>query len=266
MGDPNTNAEGVAEQGDDVASAFQLAVDEGIRRLDRPVVPLLATGFVGGVDVSIGILGSLIVLDLGGHPLLAALAFAIGFISLTLAKSELFTENFLVPIAPVVARKRRVTMVLRLWAGTAPTNLVGGWVVAAIVMAGFPQFAEDAIERGQHFVDLGIGWTSFALAMVGGVIITVMTWMIEASESTGAKMVAAAGAGFLLSAGAINHCVVASLEMFHGLVAGAPFGYLDWLSVFVWAALGNMVGGFGLVTVMRFAQVGLPILRSERWR
>ncbi|MDP9023600.1 MAG: formate/nitrite transporter family protein, partial [Actinomycetota bacterium] len=152
--------------------------------------------------------------------------------------------------------------ILRLWTGTAVLNLAGGWVVAALVISGFPQLRPVAIKLGEHFADLGIGWRSFAMAMLAGMIITVMTWMVESTRSRGAQIVASAGAGFLLAAAEINHCIVASLEMFAGLIAGAPYSYLDWLAVFAWAALGNMVGGVGLVTVIRFVQVGSSARRA----
>jgi hypothetical protein len=93
----------------EVEEAFNRLVSEGSNRLDRPLVPLLATGFVGGIDVGVGVLAYLVVYHETGQPLLAAAAFPIGFIALLLARSELFTENFLVPSpreSPAAARGR----------------------------------------------------------------------------------------------------------------------------------------------------------------
>src|SRR4051794_34074872 len=84
---------------DDLRHAFERTVDEGEMRLTRTWPGLLATGTVGGFDVSAGVFALLIVEHETHNTLLAALAFGIGFIALTLANSELFTENFLVPIA-----------------------------------------------------------------------------------------------------------------------------------------------------------------------
>ncbi|MBW3562857.1 MAG: formate/nitrite transporter family protein [Actinobacteria bacterium] len=249
---------------DGVESAFRMTVDEGVRRLERGPGALLATGLVGGIDVSVGVFGLLVVLHLTESKVLASLAFSIGFIALTLANSELFTENFLVPIAALVARRQGYYSLGRLWGGTAVTNLVGGWVIAALIISGFPDLRATAVELGAHFVEIGIGWRSLSMAMLGGAIITIMTWMIEGTRSQGAKIVAAVVAGFLLTVGEINHCIVASLEMFAGLIAGASYGYLDWLTVFLWAALGNMIGGIGLVTILRFAQIGGDALREEQ--
>ena len=81
----------------EIEDAFDRLVDEGRERLDRPLLPLLATGFLGGVDVGVGILAFLVVKHEAGSQLLAALAFTIAFVALLMANSELFTENFLVP-------------------------------------------------------------------------------------------------------------------------------------------------------------------------
>jgi formate-nitrite transporter family protein len=50
---------------------------------------------------------------------------------------------------------------------------------------------------------------------------------------------------------------------FAALQAGAPFGYLDWLELAAFAALGNMLGGLGLVTILRLLQVPHKVL-AER--
>ncbi|MCW2685886.1 MAG: formate/nitrite transporter, partial [Mycobacterium sp.] len=98
-------AAGEAER--ELASAFSRSVDEGCHRLERSLPELLATGAVGGIDVTFGVFALFIVEAATGNRLLAALAFGIGFIALTLARSELFTENFLLPIAAVVAHRQR---------------------------------------------------------------------------------------------------------------------------------------------------------------
>ncbi len=74
-------------------------------RLRRPMLALVSTGLLGGIDVGTGVLAYLVVKQSTGNPLLAGLAFSLGFVALLLARSELFTENFLVPVITVVAKK-----------------------------------------------------------------------------------------------------------------------------------------------------------------
>jgi formate/nitrite transporter FocA (FNT family) len=254
--DPSVNPE--------LHDAFQRSVEEGDVRLNRTLPSLLATGFIGGADVSIGVLALLVVLDSTGNEILAAVAFTVGLITLTLAKSELFTENFLVPLTSVVSRRATIGDLLRLWAGTLTTNLIGGWLVVGLIVSGFPRLKAVAVHVGEHYPAIGIGWRSFAGAVLGGAVITLMTWMERSTESIGAKLVAAIVTGFILAAAPLNHVVVVSLEMFAAMMYGAPFGYLDWVSSAAWYTLGNILGGVVFVTGLRLVQIGPRVVEHQR--
>lgn len=237
-------------------STFERTLGEGRKRLGREPASLMATALVGGIDVATGVLALLLILHATGSKMLAGLGFSIGFIALTLARSEIFTENFLVPVMAVIARQSPLRRLPRLWVVSFVFSLLGGWIMTWFIMGGFPDLHRVAISVGTRYVDYGLGWRAFSLAVVAGTIITLMTWMQHATDSVGAKMVAAVVAGFLLGAGALNHTIVASIAMFAALHAGvAPFGYVAWLESALFAALGNMVGGIGLVTLLRVLQV-----------
>lgn len=221
---------------------------------------------VGGLDVGLGAFALLLVKEATGEELLAALAFGIGFIALTLANSELFTEDFLVPIAALAARRASVVDLVRLWGVTLLFNLAGGWLMMGLVMSGFPKLRATAVEIGAHYVHIGIGWRSFSGALLGGAAITLMTWMERSTPSEPAKIVAVVSVAFVLAAAPLNHVIVVSLEMFAALQAGAHFGYLDWVSVAAWYTLGNLIGGVVLVTGLRLVQVGRGTIKAERPR
>jgi formate/nitrite transporter FocA (FNT family) len=251
--DPARNPD-VAER--QVEETFLRTVDEGRRRMSRRWAPLLATGLVGGIDVGTGVLALVLVESETGSKLLGGLAFSVGFIALALARSELFTEDFLVPVSTVIARQARFRMLVRLWVGTLVANLIGGWVFTWLMMRGYPSLAHTAIESGAYYVKLGYGLRAMSLAVLGGAVITLMTWMQHSSESMAARIVPAITGGFLLAGGQLDHAIVNSLLMFAALHTGhAPFGYLDWAKTAGWAALGNVLGGVGLVTVLRLLQV-----------
>ncbi len=259
--DPATDT-AVAER--EVEAAFKRSVDEGRRRLSRRPWPLLATGLLGGIDVGTGVLALLVVEHETGSVLLAGLAFSLGFVALTLARSELFTEDFLVPVSTVVARQGRFRMLLRLWSGTLLGNLVAGWVFTALIIKGLPQLSETALKAGGFYIELGLGGRAFSLAVLGGAVITLMTWMQHNTESDGVKLVPAVTGGFLLGAAQLNHAIVCSLLIFSALHTGqAPFGYADWAQTAAVAAAGNLVGGLFLVTLLRLFQVPHTV-RDER--
>jgi formate/nitrite transporter FocA (FNT family) len=249
---------------EELAATFRRSVSQGAERLGRSWPSLFATGAVGGIDVGVGVFALLLVEQVTGNSLLGALAFGIGFIALTLANSELFTENFLVPVVAVAAGRARPAAVARLWIGTGLTNLAGGWLIMGIVMAAVPKLEPTALKLAAHYDEVGLGWESFAASVLGGAIITLMTWMQQGTDSIPARLVAAFSAAFLLAAGSLFHAIVVSLVMFAALHAGAPFGYLDWLGVLAWSAIGNIVGGVGLITALRLVQVGKGQLDEER--
>lgn len=240
----------------EVEDTFERTVLEGRRRMSRGWAALIATGLVGGIDVATGVMAMLLVEARTGDKLLAGLAFSVGFIALTLARSELFTEDFLVPVVAVIARQARARSLMRLWWVTAVANLVGGWVFTYLVITGFSEAAKPAVEAGKHYVDLGLGWRAFSLALLGGAVITLMTWMQHSTESMGVKIIPAVTTGFLLAGLQLNHAIVNSLLIFSGLhTHHSPYGYLDWAKTAGWAALGNIIGGVALVTLLRIMQV-----------
>lgn len=263
--DSGGEADGTRSE-EEVQEAFQQSAMEGVSRLQRTWPALLVTGFVGGADLGLGVLALLLVEEATGSRLLGALAFTVGFIALVLAKSELFTENFMVPIAALVARSGTWGDVTRLWTGTAVMNLVGGWLVMGLIVTAAPQIARsDTLQSlGDHYVELGLNWQTFASAILAGAIMTLMTWMERLNRAMVAKLTAAVIAGFLLAATPALHSIVTSLEMFGAMQAGADFGYADWATIFGWAVVGNMVGGIGLVTMLRFVQVGREAIEHHR--
>jgi formate/nitrite transporter FocA (FNT family) len=200
---PDGRADGVVPDvaPTDEEQTFDRTVDEGRQRLGRSWLQLIATGLLGGLDIGVGVLAFLLVKHLTGDPLLSGLAFATGFIALTLAKSELFTENFLVPVAAVVAKEAKPPALVRLWVATLVTNLIAGWFVAALLMLAFPDLRSTAIEAAASYVGLSTSWHAFALAVVGGMLVTLMTHLQHTTESDGLRLVPAVMMGFILSVG-----------------------------------------------------------------
>lgn len=240
----------------ELEEAFDRLVEEGDTRLSRPWSVLVTTALLGAVDVGTGVLAYLVVKHETGSSLLAGLAFSVGFVALLLARSELFTENFLVPVTAVVARRKPVGSLARLWAVTLAFNLLGGWLFTWLVIRAYPELAETARTAGSHYATLGVTLRSFCLAVLAGTVITLMTRMQHGTESLGVKLVPAVLFGALLAGAQLFHSVLDSLLMFAALHTGsAPFGYADWLGALGWSVLGNVVGGVGLVTVLRLLRV-----------
>lgn len=236
---------------DELVESFDRIVEEGAERLARSWTSVLVTGTFGGVEIGLGVMAYLAVLHETGSHLLAGLAFGVGFIALLLAKSELFTEGFLVPVTAVFAKEASVAQLLKLWGGTLVMNLVGGWLFMWLVVAAFPQWEPELAEAALHFVEAGFSWQSVALAVLGGSTITLMTRMQHGTDSDVAKIIAAVAGGFLLAGLQMFHSILDSLLIFGAMHAGVDVSYADWIGWFGYTVVFNMLGGLLLVTALR---------------
>jgi formate/nitrite transporter FocA (FNT family) len=251
--------------GRDPQQIWDDSVGEGQRRVDRTIPALLATGFVGGVDVMLGIL-ALVVLSGGlravmpeptAHALGSA-AFGIGFVFIVIGRSELFTENFLVPVSTVVHGRRGPVALVKLWGLTLVGNIVGLLVLSAIfTRAGLvpPSALKAASTVAETYANRD--WLAALLSgVVAGTVMTLLTWLAHAARDEMAKVAIAMVVGFVLAGPSLNHAVVSFGELAFGIMAGK--GTATWTDLaqnFPLAVVGNLAGGLGLVTAMRLIQV-----------
>ena len=239
---------------DEIAESFDRIVGEGAQRLHRTWRAVLVTGTFGGIEVGLGVMAYLATMAETGSHLLAGLAFGIGFLTLLLAKSELFTEDFLVPITAVIAKEATLPQLAKLWSGTLIANLASGWAFMWLVVLAFPGLHETLIESAEHFVKAPFSAETACLALLAGAVITLMTRMQHGTESVPAKIVAAFAGAFLLVGLQMFHSILDSLLIFGAIHAGADVSYQDWLGWFSYTVVLNVVGGVVLVTALRLVR------------
>lgn len=252
--------------GRDPDEIWDQSAEEGRRRLSRGATGMAATGLVGGVDVMLGVMalsvvsGALAVslpeqiAHVGG-----SLFFGIGLVLLVVGRSELFTENFLVPVAGVLRGRSGIPDLLRLWGITMAANLVGLLAVAAMLTrAGLvpPETLDAAGSMADTFAERDLV-SAFISAVLAGTTMTLFTWLTHAAERDSARVLIAMLIGFLLAAPSLNHAVVSVGEMAFGIFAGTPqkATWTDLAQNFPVAVVGNLVGGLGFVTLSRALQV-----------
>jgi formate/nitrite transporter FocA (FNT family) len=237
--------------------------EEGQRRLSRPRLELAATAFVAGVDIVFGIVAlgtasALLAETAGpkvGH-LVGSVAFGLGFVFIVVGRSELFTENFLVPIAGLERRSGSWLKLAELWLVSPILNLLGGGLLLTVltVHGVLPEGTGTSLVDVADKLHENGPLAAFMSAVGAGALITLMTWLVEGAETTGVRIVAAWLTGTLLTLGAFNHVIVATLELFAGIRYGGDIGWSDLVSNLGIAAAGNLVGGLLFVTLTRFGQ------------
>jgi formate-nitrite transporter family protein len=262
--------------GRDPAEIWEDSLDEGERRLARHWTGLAATGFAGGVDVFFSVL-VLAVVSGALHEVLpeqtahviASLTFGVGFVFITLGRAELFTENFLVPVGSVWARRAGLGALLRMWVLTLVFNFAGLALLAGIfAVSGVvkPQTLDAAGTMADTLAQRST-LAAFLSAIAAGTIMTLFTWVVAAADTGSARVVASLVIGFVLAAPSLNHAIVGFGELSFGLIAGtADAGIGDLCRTVGLAIAGNLIGGVGLVFTTRLAQVRAEPGSSSGWR
>jgi formate/nitrite transporter FocA (FNT family) len=236
---------------------------EGRDRLGRSRLELAASSLVAGFDVVFGVI-ALASTDAAVSPhfgtqaghLAGALAFGIAFIFITIGRSELFTENFMVPVTGLRKGLQTKLQLAQLWLLSPIFNILGGSILILILTTHgvLPGGAGTSLRTVALHADGYGASTAFASAIVGGALITVMTWLIEGSPTSGSRILVAWIAGFLLALASFDHVIVVTLEMIGGIRVGAPIPWLDVARNLGIAAGGNLLGGLAFVTLTRTGQ------------
>jgi formate/nitrite transporter FocA (FNT family) len=247
----------------------------GQERLRRSNAEIFVTGFIGGVEVSLGGLAAMAVLGasleaapalkLYGALALAGVVFPAGFLFVILGRSELFTENFLIPVAAWFRDSLSLRALGELWGISLAGNLVGCGLIAALVSVpeaiGKPILAGYAAYSAYKLSLPLLGL--FVSAVFAGMTMTVLTWLLLAVKDAIAKIVVIWIAGYALFATNMSHVVVGAALILAGF-APAGHSFLDavrWIAV---ATVGNVVGGVGFVTLFRLTQARATERSRER--
>jgi formate/nitrite transporter FocA (FNT family) len=245
----------------DAKSTYEVIRREGKKELSRSSDALFWSGLAAGLSMGFSFLAEGLLRahlpDAPWRPLVAKLGYSVGFLIVILGSQQLFTENTLTPMVPLLAEKKRAILrdVLRLWAVVFVANMLGALLFALAL--GRLAVAEPETHRALS--DLAAEATRFDFpvtmlhAVYAGWIIALLVWMLPAAET--AKIPVIVLMTWLIGVGGFAHVVAGASEVFYA----AWRGEATWARVtfgFVLPALiGNMVGGITLVAAVNHAQV-----------
>jgi len=236
--------------------------EEGERELRRPPMALALSGLGAGLSmgfslVTQSLLYAYLPANASWHPLLDNFGYCMGFLIVVLGRQQLFTENTLTPILPLLAHPSwdKLWVVLRLWALVLATNLVGAFLFATTIAHTnlFPPEIHHAfVDIAHHALRGGFSLTVLR-AIFAGWLIALMVWLLPASE--GSKLHVIIILTYVISLGGFAHIIAGSVDVLYLVNIGS----VSWLTYFVGFMLptliGNIVGGVSLVAVLNFAQV-----------
>ncbi|EEM8426599.1 hypothetical protein DFQ98_04210 [Salmonella enterica subsp. enterica serovar Essen] len=234
---------------------------DGEKEMERDAMALLWSAIAAGLSMGASLLAKGIFhVQLEGVPggfLLENLGYTFGFIIVIMARQQLFTENTVTAVLPVMQNPTlsNVGLLMRLWGVVLLGNLIGTGV-AAWAFEYMPIFDEETRDA---FVKIGMEVMKnsptemFANAIISGWLIATMVWMFPAAG--GAKIVVIILMTWLIALGDTTHIVVGSVEILY-LVFNGTLLWSDFLWPFALPTLaGNICGGTFIFALMSHAQI-----------
>ena len=240
---------------------YKTILKEGDEELERSSSALFWSGLAAGLSMGFSMIAEGLLHtylpDAHWRPLVAKFGYSAGFLIVVLGRQQLFTENTLTPVLPLLQRKdaRTGRNVLRLWAVVLTANLLGALAVALVssktnafdasVQASFAELGRKALEPGF--------WTILLRGIFAGWLIALMVWVLPFAET--ARVWVIILITYLVGLGNFSHIIAGAVETF----ATAAMGQAAWLHVLggylLPTLIGNMLGGITLVATLNHAQV-----------
>ena len=246
---------------------YDLVRRYGEEEMARPATSLWWSGLAAGLSMSFSLLAMAVLglqlPDAGWRELVVYLGYPVGFVMVVLGRQQLFTENTITVMLPVIAEPtaRNFWCAGRMWAIVLGANLAGT-LFAALFCMFTPVIAADLREAMLTISREGVQHEWLALLFHGitaGFLMAALVWLIPASGSAQFQVIVAMT--YLIGIAGAAHIVAGSVEAFL-LVANGELGIGAMLGGFALPVLiGNVIGGTVLFALLSYAQVMKEIHR-----
>jgi len=240
---------------------YKAILAEGEEELKRSSAALFWSGLAAGLSMGFSMIAEGLLArylpDAPWRPLVANFGYSLGFLIVILGRQQLFTENTLTPILPLLQKWNWPTLrnVARLWGIVLVANLLGGLLLSLVIAhstAFEPEAQREFAHLGQQALAHGFG-TTLLRGIFAGWLIALMVWLLPFAEE--GRIWVIIFVTYIVGVAHFSHVIAGSVEVF----TLAAMGQTSWgtaLGSFtVPALLGNILGGVMLVAALNHAQI-----------
>lgn len=234
---------------------------QGEEELHRTAAALTWSALAAGLSMGFSMLARALLRthlpEVEGAWLVENLGYTVGFLIVILARQQLFTENTITAVLPVMTVPSLDTFarLLRLWGIVLVGNLVGVALFAYGVL--HMQVVDEPVRAS--IAGLGtevmhnLPWQMFTKGIVAGWLIATMAWLLPGAGTSRAMIVLLVT--YLVGIGGFTHIIVGSTEVLYLVFAGQTT-FSSYLFDFALPTLaGNIVGGSVIFALVSHAQV-----------
>lgn len=243
------------------AVVYEIIRVQGEIELRRPLSALWWSGVAAGISIGFSFLTDAV---LAAHlpasewsPLIAKLGYAVGFLIVILGHQQLFTENVLTAVLPVMARKQVhwLLKMLRLWGIVLAANIAGCLIFASALayLPVVPSNVTPALADIVTKVMSNTPWEMFAKGIGAGWLIAALVWILSSTEHV--EFIVITLLTYLIALFGFTHIVAGSVEAIYGVATGIISLETAVFRFFLPTLAGNVFGGTILFSVLSYAQV-----------
>jgi formate/nitrite transporter FocA (FNT family) len=233
---------------------------EGESELERGTAALAWSGLAAGLSMGFSFITEAVLHThtpaTSWQPLLTKPGYSVGFLIVVLGRQQLFTENTLTVVLPLLRQReyRTLSNVSRLWSVVLASNLTGALLFAlAIGRSGvfapdvhdsFTTIAADAMKAPVL--------TIFLRAIFAGWLIALMVWLLPFAET--ARIWVIVVITYVIGIAQFSHVIAGSVEVLYLVVTGQRTALEYFWHFLVPSLAGNILGGVSLVAALAHAQ------------
>jgi formate/nitrite transporter FocA (FNT family) len=240
---------------------------EGESELRRTATALLLSGFAAGLSMGFSLVVSGLLHarlpDAPWRELVTHWGYTVGFLIVVMGRQQLFTENTLTPVLPLLYHRDVATLmqVLRLWALVLAANIAGTAAFAAVIAhtGAFGSDVQAAFAELSHPVFAQPFGVTFTRGLFAGWLIALMVWMLPSAETSRPFIIVAMT--YVVGLGGLAHVIAGSVDAFYLVQIGAATMHDYVVRFFLPTLTGNIIGGIALVAALNYGQVAHEVER-----
>lgn len=233
---------------------------DGEEELHRPVSALAWSGLAAGMSMGFSLVAMALfrayLPDRPWRPLIVRLGYPMGFLIVIIARQQLFTENTLTAIIPLLAKRDLKTFarVIRLWTVVLIANLAGAHLFAWVV-ATTPMFLPE-VQSAMLALAKAAAAVTFGEAVLRGIfagwLIAMVVWMLAAIDT--GRIAVIVFMTYIVGLASLTHIIAGSVEVLFLVMVGAKSWGSIAMGYLLPTLIGNIIGGVSLTAAINHAQ------------